>query len=132
MKTVKCDMDSACFFGEIHSACSDLISSLTRQDNEAAFLLIAVRNKEKDSDDSGESEYFGTMQKYDPKIMERHGDSNTSESLAKATAGFLIKQRLKFMFEVLEEIIKGISFDNLITLSSMVLDEKMKFERGYK
>ena len=131
--TNKCNMDSARFFGNIDSACSSLISSLTKQDNEAAFLLIAARNKKKGNDDSEleESEYFGAMRKYKPELFGLW-DSNTSESLAKATAEFLLHQRPKFMFDVLDEIIKSMSFEDLNMLASLVVSEQEEFARGYK
>lgn len=136
MKTTpitKCDMDSAFFFENVNSARSTLVSSLTRQDKEAAFLLIAVRNKKKEGEDSDleESEYFGDMRKYKPELLGLW-DHKTSESLAKATADFLLKQRPKFMFEVLDEIVKNMDFEDLNMLASIVVDEQIEYKRGYK
>ncbi len=127
--TNKCDMDSARFFGNVDSACSSLIGSLTKQDNEAAFLLIAVRNKEKS--DSEESEYFGEMRKYKPELAGLW-DHKTSKSLAKATADFLLKQRPKFLSDVLDEIVRNMDFEDLNMLASIVIDEQEEFARGYK
>jgi hypothetical protein len=111
MKTTKCDIGSACFFGDIHSACRSLTGALAGQDNEAAFLLIAVRNKEKNSADLGEYEYFGAMQKYKPEMMGLQ-DYETSEILAKATVDFLMKQRPRFKDQVLEEIRQRMNKDD--------------------
>ena len=131
--TNKCDMDSARFFGNVDSACSSLISSLTRQDNEAAFLLIAARNKKKKSNDDEleESEYFGKMRKYKPELAGLW-DHKTSKSLAKATADFLLKQRPKFLSDVLDEIVRNMDFEDLNMLASIVIDEQEEFARGYK
>lgn len=131
--TNKCDIDSSRFFGDIDSACSSLISSLTRQDNEAAFILIAARNKKKSNDDSEleESEYFAEMRKYKPDLFGLW-DSKTSESLAKATAEFLLNKRKEFMFAIFDEIIKSMSFEDLNMLASLVVSEQEEFARGYK
>lgn len=131
--TNKCDMDSARFFGDIDSACSSLISSLTRQDNEAAFLLIAVRNKKKYSDDSDlvESEYFGEMRKYKPELAGLW-DHKTSEILAKATAKYLLEQKPKFMFELLDKIVNNMDFSDLCMLQGMTLDRRKELKEGDK
>lgn len=131
--TNKCDMDSARFFGNIDSACSSLISSLTRQDNEAAFLLIAARNKKKSNDDAEleESEYFGEMRKYKPELAGLW-DHKTSEILAKATADFLMEQRPKFIFDLLDKIVKNMDFSNLCMLQGLTLDRRKELKEGYK
>lgn len=129
MKMEKCDMYSARFFGEVGTACDSLINSLLRQgSSEAAFLLIAARSKEKDSE---ESEYFGKMQRYRFDVNGL-SDPKESEILAKATAEFLLHQRPKFMFDVLDEIIKSMSFEDLNMLASLVVSEQEEFARGYK
>lgn len=129
--TNKCDIDSARFFGSVDSACSSLTSSLTRQDNEAAFLLIAARNKKKsnDGDELEESEYFAEMRKYK---FELWISEEAPESLAKATAEYLLNQRKKFMFAVFDEIIKDMNFEDLNMLASLVVSEQEEFARGYK
>lgn len=131
--TNKCDIDSSRFFGSVDSVCSSMISSLTRQDNEAAFLLIAVRNKKKSNDDAEleESEYFGEMRKYKPELAGLW-DHKTSGILAKATADFLLKQRPKFLSDVLDEIVRNMDFEDLNMLASIVIDEQEEFARGYK
>ena len=131
--TNKCDLDSSRFFGSVDSVCSSMISSLTRQDNEAAFLLIAVRNKKKSNDDAEleESEYFGEMRKYKPELAGLW-DNKTSEILAKATAEFLLHQRPKFMFDVLDEIVKNMDFKDLCMLQGMTLDRRKELKDGYK
>lgn len=131
--TNTCNINSSRFFGDIDSACHSLVSSLTRQDNEAAFLLIAARNKKKSNDDDEleESEYFGEMRKYKPELAGLW-DHKTSKSLAKATAEFLLHQRPKFMFDVLDEIVKNMDFKDLCMLQGMTLDRRKELKEGYK